>query len=358
MTETLSNWSNIVIYIAIAVYSVAFLLFTLDFAGRGSREAKAAQQSSALGATARVRERELVGAGAPAAEAADADAAGAGISVARAAEGGSGAGVSSAAATETRWRDRSSTKLLPIAMAVTVVGWVLHLAATVLRGVAAERVPWANMYEFWLTATLLIVLVFLLLQLWQDLRFLGAFITGFATLSLGIATIGFYVGVVPLQPALQSIWLVIHVFVASVSTGFLALGCALSVLQLLQQRREARVRAGESVRGPLGMLPSSERLEDMSFRMNVIGFILWTFTLVAGAVWAERAWGRYWGWDTKEVWTFIIWVVYAGYLHARTTKGWRGSPSAWLSIVGFATVLFNFGVVNVFFKGLHAYSGL
>ena len=351
VTETLSNWSNIVVYIAIAVYSAAFLLFTLDFAGRGSREAKAAQQSSALGATARERERELVGAGAPAADS--------GISIARAAESGAERpGVSSAVATEVRWRDRSATRLLPFAMWATVVAWVIHLVGTVLRGISAGRVPWANMYEFWLTATVVIVFVFLVLQLWQDLRFLGAFITGFATLSLGIATIGFYVGVVPLQPALQSVWLVIHVFVATLSTGFLALGASMSVLQLLQQRREAAVRAGAATRGPLGMLPMSERLEDLSFRMNVIGFILWTFTLVAGSVWAERAWGRYWGWDTKEVWTFIIWVVYAGYLHARTTKGWRGAPSAWLSIVGFATVLFNFGVVNVFFKGLHAYSGL
>ena len=119
------------------------------------------------------------------------------------------------------------------------------------------------------------------------------------------------------------------------------------------------MRAGAAAkRGPLSALPGSERLEDLAFRVNVVGFILWTFTLVAGAIWAEAAWGRYWGWDTKEVWTFIIWVVYAGYLHARGTKGWRGTPSAWLSIVGFATVMFNFGVVNVFFKGLHSYSGL
>ena len=92
--------------------------------------------------------------------------------------------------------------------------------------------------------------------------------------------------------------------------------------------------------------------------MNIIGFIMWTFTLMAGAIWAETAWGRYWGWDTKEVWTFIIWVVYAGYIHARATRGWRGSRSAWLAIIGFSTVLFNFTVVNLFFKGLHAYSGL
>ncbi|ERK72426.1 cytochrome c assembly protein, partial [Leifsonia aquatica ATCC 14665] len=92
--------------------------------------------------------------------------------------------------------------------------------------------------------------------------------------------------------------------------------------------------------------------------INIVGFIAWTFTLIAGAIWAEKAWGRYWGWDTKEVWTFVIWVIYAGYIHARATRGWRGSRSAWLAIIGFAAVMFNFGIVNVFFKGLHTYSGL
>jgi cytochrome c-type biogenesis protein CcsB len=96
----------------------------------------------------------------------------------------------------------------------------------------------------------------------------------------------------------------------------------------------------------------------MANRLVIVGFAFWTFTLMAGAIWAERAWGRYWGWDTKEVWTFIIWVVFAGYIHARATRGWRGNPSAWLAIIGFAAVLFNFTVVNLFFNGLHSYSGL
>ena len=375
LTETLSNWSNIVLYIAIAVYALAFILFTFDLAGRGARPQ---QSASALGATARsaTRERELVGvaAGVGTADAAAAgiatthvgepSAADAGIVTTRAkdAAGRDGVGTASfstARASEAKWRDRGVTKLLPIAFIATIVGWAFHVVATVLRGIAAARVPWSNMFEFSLTATVIIVGVFIFIQLWQDLRFLGAFITGFTTLVLGIATIGFYVDVVPLQPALQSVWLVIHVFVATLGTGFLALGFGLSVAQLLQQRREAAVRAGTATKlGWLSRFPAAERLEDMSFRLNVIGFIFWTFTLVAGSVWAERAWGRYWGWDTKEVWTFIIWVVYAGYLHARGTRGWRGSPSAWLSIAGFITVLFNFGIVNVFFKGLHAYSGL
>lgn len=352
MTQVLSDWSDVFVYIAMAVYAAAFVTFTLDFAMRGSKAAAAAaRQPSAAGATA--RSRELVGA----AVAADASAVSdAGITVAK--RDGSGSGMSATRSAEPTWKDSKSTKLLPVAMVLTIAAWVLHLVGTVLRGVAAARVPWANMYEFWLTATLLIVAVFLVVQLWQDLRFLGAFITGFTTLTLGIALITFYVPVAPLQPALQSVWLVIHVFVATMSTGFLALGFGLSVLQLFQQRREERVRSGRASGGPMTAFPSSVRLEDLAFRVNVVGFILWTFTLVAGAIWAERAWGRPWGWDTKEVWTFIIWVVYAGYLHARTTHGWRGKPSAWLSIVGFLTVLFNFAVVNVFFKGLHAYSGL
>jgi len=242
-----------------------------------------------------------------------------------------------------------------------VIAWALHLAADVTRGLAAGRVPWANMYEFALTGTLVITSVYLLVLVVSkhDLRFLGTFVTGLVLVLLGVATVNFYVVVAPLPPALQSAWLVIHVFVATSATGFLALGFALSVVQLLQARRESLVASAKAVKQNfLATLPDSATLENLAYRVIIIGFILWTFTLMAGAIWAEAAWGRYWGWDTKEVWTFIIWVVYAGYIHARATRGWRGSRSAWLAIIGFSTVLFNFTVVNLFFKGLHAYSGL
>lgn len=247
-----------------------------------------------------------------------------------------------------------ASRALRVATALTVIAWVLHAAAALLRGLAAGRVPWANMFEFTLTATAIIVGVFLAVQFWQDLRFLGAYIIGFALLALGIATVNFYVDVVPLPPALQSAWLVIHVFVAVLGTAFFALGAGLSVTQLLQARREAGLSAPRF----LATLPSAERLENLAFRTILIGFVFWTFTLIAGAIWASRAWGRYWGWDTKEVWTFIIWTIFAGYIHARATRGWRGSRSAWLALIGFGAVLFNFTIVNLFFKGLHAYSGL
>ena len=164
----------------------------------------------------------------------------------------------------------------------------------------------------------------------------------------------------PLMDPLKSVWLVIHVFVASLGTAFFELAFALSVIQLMQSRRERLVTEGAEKTGPgfLRTFPSSERLESMAYRFTIIGFILWTFTLIAGSIWAYYAWSRFWGFDVKETWTFVIWVLYAGYIHARATRGWRGNPSAWLAIVGFAAVMFNFTIVNVFFKGLHAYSGL
>jgi cytochrome c-type biogenesis protein CcsB len=242
-----------------------------------------------------------------------------------------------------------------IGLSLLVVGWIFHLAATVLRGIAGGRVPWANMFEFGLTATALVIAVFLGTLLWRDLGYLGAFVSGFVLLSLGIVTVNFYVDVVPLPPALQSAWLVIHVFVASLATAFFALGAGLSILQLVRARFEARQMAKA---GLFKTLPTSNVLESLAYRLNVVGFVLWSFTLIAGAIWAERAWGRYWGWDTKEVWTFIIWVIFAGYIHARATRGWRGSRSAWLGIIGLGAVLFNYTVVNIVFTGLHSYSGL
>lgn len=337
---TLDEISIILVYSAMAVYALAFIAYAIDLARRSAVAAKAADDAKAASVEASER---------------TADAAGGGTIVA--------APPKRAAS---RWAQDGAVAYgrspsLRVGVALTVVAWALHLAADITRGLAAGRVPWANMYEFALTGTLIITSVYLLVLVVSkhDLRFLGTFVTGLVLVLLGIATVNFYVSVVPLPPALQSAWLVIHVFVATSSVGFLALGFALSVVQLMQARRESIAASGKAVKQSfLATLPDSATLENLAYRVIIIGFILWTFTLMAGAIWAEAAWGRYWGWDTKEVWTFIIWVVYAGYIHARATRGWRGSRSAWLAIIGFSTVLFNFTIVNLFFKGLHAYSGL
>jgi cytochrome c-type biogenesis protein CcsB len=262
--------------------------------------------------------------------------------------------------------DRPRLLWARIGTSLTVLAFLFHVAGDVTRGLAAGRVPWSNMYEFALTGTMLLVAVYLAVLFRYDLRFLGSFITGLTVLLLGGATLAFYVEIVPLMDPLKSVWLVIHVFVASLATALFALAFGLSVAQLMQTRRERKAIAAadgsqpraNSGPGFLRTLPSSESLESLAYRFAILGFIFWTFTLIAGSIWANDAWGRYWGFDTKEVWTFVIWVLYAGYIHARATRGWRGSRSAWLSIIGFSAVLFNFTVVNMFFKGLHAYSGL
>ncbi|WP_100343590.1 c-type cytochrome biogenesis protein CcsB [Compostimonas suwonensis] len=334
-----------------AVYALAFIAFAIDLARRSS-----AVSAPALAEQTTV---EPVRVGALATASARADAA---------ASASGSAGVSGTARTVSRISARIANDAsrpygrspsLRVGVALTVVAWLLQLAAVVSRGIAAGRVPWANMYEFAMMGTLLIVAVFLVVITRIDVRFLGTFVTGLVLLLLGLAATNFYVAVAPLPPALQSYWLVIHVFVASLGTAFLGLGFALSVAQLLQNRRESLVAEAKATRLRfLATLPSSQTLENLAYRVIIIGFIFWTFTLIAGAIWAESAWGRYWGWDTKEVWTFIIWTIYAGYIHARATRGWRGSRSAWLAIIGFSAVMFNFTIVNVFFKGLHAYSGL
>jgi cytochrome c-type biogenesis protein CcsB len=355
VTETLSQLSTVFIYAAMGLYAAAFIAFALDLARRGSR-VTAVEAASIPSAVARRAEVAApVGAGTiTATGGADSG----GTNVPSSALGRLSSRISSRVEDDVM-NGAESTVAIRWAFVLTTIGFGFHLVATVLRGIAAARVPWANMWEFSMTGTLVIIGVFLLANLRWEIKYLGTFIVGLVLILQGIALLRYYVPVVPLQPALQSYWLVIHIIVAVLGTAFFALGFALSGLQLLQYRRERQI-AESRPQGFrfLATLPSSVALENLAYRINIVGFIAWTFTLIAGAIWAEKAWGRYWGWDTKEVWTFIIWVIYAGYIHARATRGWRGSRSAWLAIIGFAAVLFNFGVVNVFFKGLHAYSGL
>jgi cytochrome c-type biogenesis protein CcsB len=337
MTETFVTFSLVAIWSAMAVYALAFIMFTVDLARRSSTEVPATVTAGVADDATAVNPATV--------NAATAD----GASARNGARGGTAVIERTTSVVDNAL---SSSKWQRLGMAFTVIAWILHVGGTVFRGVAAERVPWANMFEFSLTATAIVIGVFLVVQFWTDVKFLGAYVTAFTLLLLGVATVNFYVDVVPLPPALQSAWLIIHVFVASLGTGFFALGAGLSIAQLLQSggaKRKMRF---------LSTLPDAVRLENIAYRLVVVGFVFWTFTLIAGAIWAEHAWGRYWGWDTKEVWTFIIWTIFAGYIHARATRGWRGSRSAWLAIIGFAAVIFNFTIVNLFFKGLHAYSGL
>ena len=234
--------------------------------------------------------------------------------------------------------------------------WLLGISTVVLgagvmlRGIAANRVPWANMYEFSISGALMILIVYLMSLRVKDVRYIATFISGFVLITLFAAVSLFYVEVKTLMPALQSYWFVIHVVVAILATAFFAIAAGFHIFYL--------IKAAGWGKNLMDRFPDLRQLERIAYRFNMVGFVSWSFTLIAGAIWAERAWHRYWGWDTKEVWTFIIWVIYAGYLHAMATRGWTGKRAAWLGLIGFSAVIFNFTIVNLFFKGLHVYSGL
>ncbi|GEL96372.1 c-type cytochrome biogenesis protein CcsB [Cellulomonas composti] len=263
-----------------------------------------------------------------------------------------------------------------IARSTTYLGLALLFAGIVLRGFAAGHWPTSNMYEFALVGTFVAVLVLAIVQRRRVIAFLGVVVMSIAVLLLVLALNVFFVQAEALRPALQNYWLVIHVGVAITATGVFTVAFAAAVLQLLRDARETgRTRLGSPWRRADGLrrtfsglavtgrhftwleqVPDARRLEALSFRLNAVGFVLWTLTLIGGAIWAEHAWGRYWGWDPKEVGTFVAWVVYAAYLHARTTRGWSGRRAAYFVMVGYAVVIANFTIVNLVVTGKHSYA--
>jgi cytochrome c-type biogenesis protein CcsB len=267
-------------------------------------------------------------------------------------------------------------------------GLAVHAVSVVARGLAAGRVPWGNMYEYATVVGFLVVGIYLLAveRLWHT-EAVGGFALGVAVLAMAGATL-IYVPPGPLVPALNSYWLRIHVVLAMLGSSLFILGTVFTVLYLVKDRRgrsEARDRAVVPARdralvgarpdrpedyvsaeepdaGPplsrRGRLPAAAVLDRIAYRTIVFAFPIWTMAIIAGAIWAEEAWGRYWGWDPKEVWSFITWVVFAAYLHARATVGWRGRRAAVLVLVGFTALVFNLIVVNTVIAGLHSYAGV
>jgi cytochrome c-type biogenesis protein CcsB len=245
-------------------------------------------------------------------------------------------------------------KTARIATAMMILGFLLLFAGVIARGVSAGRVPWGNMYEFSITGALAFTGAYLAALRKYDLRWLGLFVSISVLLTLGTAITVLYVPSAPLVPALKSPWLVIHVAAAIISGGVFLLSNVIAGAFLFLDSMEKK---GE--RAPWAKrLPSLDTLDQLSYRLVAFVFPLWTFSVIAGAIWAESAWGRYWGWDPKETWAFITWVAYAAYLHARVTVGWRGRRAAWLCIFAGSTFLFNYVYVNIWGTGKHTYSGL
>jgi cytochrome c-type biogenesis protein CcsB len=237
---------------------------------------------------------------------------------------------------------------------------VAHIIGVVSRGLAVHRVPWGDMYEFVTTVTCVAVIFFFFLMLRYRAYRLGLFVLGPVVILLGLAETVIYTPAGQLPPALQSYWLAIHVTSITLATGAFVVAALFAAVYLLADRHARRAAAGLPTRGDaiFRFLPLPKVIDQLAYRTVVFGFPLWTFGIIAGAIWADEAWGRYWGWDPTETWAFITWVVYAGYLHARATAGWRGRKSAYIQLIGFGCLLFNTIVVSILIKGLHSYAGL
>ena len=231
-----------------------------------------------------------------------------------------------------------------LGLILTMVGAVAHAVGMLGRGLAADpnRVPWGNMYEFTLSGTFVVVLLYLVLRRRFGLAWMAPIVVGFVLVLLMVAVLWLYNPVAPLTEALESYWLVIHVVAAILATGAFTLGGITSAMFLVKSRRPGGT-------GPMSRVPEPAVLDRISYRIHAFGFPVWTFAvLITGPIWAHQAWSSYWNWDPKEVWAFITWVVYAAYLHARSTAGWKGRNAAILALVGLATLWFNFIGINYF----------
>jgi cytochrome c-type biogenesis protein CcsB len=322
--------SNNLVYGAMAAYIVAFLALAAE---------------TAFGARSRVGRRiaeATLGQGSPRSIGSNSSDTGAPDPV-----GAPRSAVADLAMPDTAPADRTA-RLGRIGFSVFVLATVFLGIAIVARGFAAGRAPWANMYEYAITGCFVTAVIYLAIARRGELRTVGLWLVATIVLFLGLAVTVLYIPAAPVVPALRHYWLLIHVSAATIAAGVFTVAAIASALHLVASRRSSSVRA----------LPRADVMDRLAYRLIAFGFPIWTFAVVAGAIWAEAAWGRYWGWDPKEVWAFVTWVAYAAYLHARTTAGWKGRRASWVALLAYATLIFNFVGVNVFFSGLHSYGGL
>jgi cytochrome c-type biogenesis protein CcsB len=338
VNQTFATISGDFLMAALLIYSLAVVAFAGDFAFGRPRRAAASRVVAE-----RVAQLATVGAGAsgesPPPAAAD----------------------SIPAAPVSAWRAIGAAgSWVGAALGLSALGAAAHLVAVVTRGLAVHRAPWGNMYEFITALTCIAAIFFLYVMVRYRAWSLGVFVMGAVVLALGLAETLIYTAAGPLVPALQSYWLSIHVTAMTLATGIFFVAAVLGILYLVVQRYRARVAAGKADpgNGLLARIPSAEQLDKLTYRTVIFGFPVWTFGVIAGAIWADQAWGRYWGWDPVETWAFITWVLYAAYLHARATAGWRGTRAHLIQLLGFVSLVTNMLVVQVFITGMHSYAGV
>lgn len=330
INETMATYANYALYSAVAVLMLAMIGYGVYLAALvpdkdAAREAKGAERASAKPPKA--------------------------VESASAA-GGSGAGTTTLVREDTDAPEETSLrgrKAAGMAGTLAWLGTALLLVSGALRAASVQRAPLANVFEFTVTASFFVMAAFCIWSLRRDLRWMGLFVTAPVVLFLWLAGTVWYTEAAELVPSLQSFWLVVHVSVAVAATALCVLSAILSGLYLIRDSAVGQ-------RGFWVKFPKALPLERLSYGMIIVAFPLWTFALISGAIWARQAWASYWNWDPKEVWTFVIWIVYAAYLHARATTTVSRRTANWINLAGFVCIIINFTVVNYLFVGQHSYA--
>jgi cytochrome c-type biogenesis protein CcsB len=359
----LGHVSNAFLIAALVIYSLSVVAFAGDFAfGRPRRAAEAARGQQAQDRAAALAP---VGAASAASAAGGPTPAGPGVPATPtpATTGGEpadGAGSMPELEVPALRAIREAGRWVVAAVALAAVGAAAHTTAVITRGLAVHRAPWGNMYEFVTALTCVAAIFFLFAMIRYRAWTLGVFVMGAVVVTLGLAETLIYTAPGDLVPALQSYWLDIHVTAMTLATGIFFVSAVLGFVYLWVDRYTRRVAAGRAApgNGIVRRLPGIEQLDRLTYRTIVFGFPVWTFGVIAGAIWADQAWGRYWGWDPVETWAFITWVLYAAFLHARATAGWRGRRAHYVQLLGFVSLIFNILVVQVFIAGMHSYAGV
>jgi len=244
-----------------------------------------------------------------------------------------------------------------LATVVTIIGLLVNTAGIGMRWLESYQMgighaPLSNMYESLVFFTWSIVLLYLVVEFIYKNKVIGAFAMPFAFGSMAYASLSpeFSDRITPLVPALQSNWLIAHVFTCFIGYAAFAVACGTGIMYLVKLRDK-----GDSPNSLLATLPPLKVIDDITHKIILFGFIWLTAGIISGAVWANSAWGTYWSWDPKETWSLITWFVYASALHARFTRGWGAKRIAWISIIGFLAVIFTYYGVNFLLSGLHSY---
>jgi len=245
-----------------------------------------------------------------------------------------------------------------IIRAATIIALLIHTTGLGLRWYESYQlgyghIPLSNMYEALVSMSWCTVLVLILMEQKFKTETMGAFVLPIASLAMAYASLAPNVRdeIEPLIPALQSNWLTYHVMTCFLGYAAFAVSFGASVAYLIKNKD-----APPTTEEDAGSLPALEMLDELIYKANAVGFLLLGIGIITGAVWANYAWGSYWSWDPKETWSLITWLIYAAFLHARLTRGWRGRRTAILSIIGFCGVLFTFFGVNYVLSGLHSYA--